>query len=201
MNQYVTGNAIKNNRERIGLTQAELAERLGVSDKAVSKWETGRSYPDITLLEPLAQALGLSTIELLSGESVTNNNRAFNMSRSKFYVCPVCGNVMIAAGEAVISCCGIVLPALEAEAIDDDENEHQINIEPVEDEYYVTVDHPMTKEHYISFIAAVAGNRIEMTKLYPEGSAEARFKTSLTKQVYFYCNKHGLFVKNIRRKK
>lgn len=111
MNQYVTGTMIKKSREAKKITQAELAEALMVSDKAVSKWETGRSYPDITLIEPLAKALGISTIELLSGESVTNRNRAFNMKRTQVYVCPVCGNVILAAGEAVISCCGIVAAA------------------------------------------------------------------------------------------
>lgn len=196
MNQYVTGGMIKSCRESRSMTQAELAYILGVSDKAVSKWETGRSYPDISLIEPLAKALGVSMIELLSGESVTNENRSFNMRKSRIYVCPVCGNVIVAAGDAVISCCGIVLPALEAET----PGEHcpfPLKIEKVEDEYYVSIDHPMDKNHYISFMAAVSSDRVELVKLYPEGNAEARFKQRLTKQIYYYCNKHGLYVKNV----
>ena len=94
MNQYVTGSAIKALREDRGLTQDRLADRLRVSGKAVSRWETGRGYPDITLLEPLAEALGVSVIELLAGEAVTNRNRAGNLSRSRLYVCPICGNVV-----------------------------------------------------------------------------------------------------------
>ena len=114
-NQYVTGAMIKRLREEKKLTQAALAERINVTDKAVSKWETGRGYPDISLVEPLAAALGVSVIELLSGESVVNTNRSSNMLHVSFYVCPVCGNIIHSTGEAVVSCCGIVLPALEAE--------------------------------------------------------------------------------------
>lgn len=109
-NQYVTGAMIKRLREEKKLTQAALAEGINVTDKAVSKWETGRGYPDISLVEPLAAALGVSVIELLSGESVVNTNRSSNMLRIRFYVCPVCGNVIHSTGEAVVSCCGIILP-------------------------------------------------------------------------------------------
>ncbi len=196
MNQYITGSMIKTCRENKGLTQADLAKELMVSDKAVSKWETGRSYPDITLIEPLAKALGVSTIELLSGESITNTNRSFNMKRTKIYVCPICGNPIFAGGEAVVSCCGITLPVLEAEVA----GEHcyyPVDIEKVEDEYYVSMDHPMTKDHFISFMAAVTPERIEFVKLYPEGSCEARFKTRMVKDIYYYCNKHGLYVKHL----
>lgn len=190
MDRYVTGTAIKKRREAKGMTQAQLAEMLCVSDKAVSKWENAGGYPDISLLQPLAKALGMSVTELLSGENVENKNRSANMLRSVFYVCPVCGNVIHTMGKAVISCCGITLPPLEAEDTDKD---HTISIEKVEDEWYVSVNHPMTKEHYISFIAAMADNGIQMIKLYPEGMAQARFKISRVKWMYVYCNRHGLF--------
>ena len=68
-----------------------------------------------------------------------------------------------------------------------------ISIEKVEDEYYVSTNHPLTKEHYISFIAAVYDNGIDFVKLYPEGTAEARFKIGRAKFVLAYCNHHGLF--------
>ena len=189
-NQYITGAMIKRLREEKNLTQAELAEKIFVTDKAISKWETGRGYPDISLVEPLAKALDLSVIELLSGESVINTNRAANMKRVQFYVCPVCGNIIQSTGEAVISCCGITLPALEAEEADE---KHLAQIERIEDDYYVSVNHDMTKQHYISFMAAVRGDCIEIKKLYPEQNAEARFKISGTKEILFYCNQHGLF--------
>ena len=190
MNQYVTGAMIRRLREKKGMTQQQLAEVMMVSDKAISRWETGRGYPDISLVEPLAKALGVSIIELFSGEDVVNRNRAFNMLRMKLYVCPICGNVIQASGDAVVSCCGIVLPALEPEPEDD---AHRMRVERVEDEYYVTIAHEMRKAHYISFILAVRDDGYEIKKLYPEGNAEARFKISRTRWLYCYCNRHGLF--------
>ena len=193
MDQYVTGNTIKSLREKNKMTQIQLADKLGVSDKTVSKWETGKGYPDITLLEPIAEALQVSVTELISGNTISNANVSANMLRSKFYVCPVCGNVIHSMGEAVIQCHGIVLNALEAEPADE---HHQISIERVEDEYYVTVDHPMTKDHYISFIAAASSDSMQTVKLYPEWNAEARFKISCVKKIFFYCNRDGLYSAN-----
>lgn len=199
MDSYVTGSIIKQLREGRNMTQSALAEKLNISDKTVSKWETGKGYPDITLLEPLAKALGVSVVELLSGNGVTNRNRSFNMKRSVFYVCPICGNVIVGTGEAVVCCCGLTLPPLETEAAD---AEHEINIEVIEDEYYVTLSHEMSKEHYISFFAAVTDNGIMITKLYPEQYAEARFKINRTHAIYACCNRHGLFsVRTAQRRK
>ena len=192
MNRYVTGSMIKRLRENSRMTQRQLAERLGVSDKAVSKWETGRGYPDISLLTPLSAALGVSVIELLAGEDVTNRNRAFDMRRLKFYVCPICGNVIQSAGAAVVSCCGIVLPPLEAEP------DSELSVERVEDEYFVSVPHEMSKSHYVSFIAAVGDDGCELRKLYPEGAAQARFKIAGTQCLYWHCNRHGLFRASIK---
>ncbi len=190
MNHYVTGVTIKELREKKGMTQKELAEHLCVSAKTVSKWETMRGLPDIMMLEPLAEALGISVVELLSGDYITNENAGGNMLRSKFYVCPVCGNVVHSLGEGLVSCCGITLPVLEAEDCDE---EHDIKVERVENEYYVTLDHPMTKQHYISFLALITSDHMEMVKLYPEGNAETRFRMSGHGLVYAYCNVHGLF--------
>lgn len=190
MNQYVTGSMIKRLRESRKMTQHQLAEKLTVSDKVISKWETGRGYPDVSLIEPLSEALGVSIIELFSGDNIVNTNRSFNMLRMKLYVCPVCGNVIQSTGETVISCCGIVLPRLEAEPEDD---EHHICVERVEDEYYVSIPHEMSKDHYISFILAVQNDGSEIRKFYPEGNAEARFRIRGTKRFYYFCNRHGLF--------
>lgn len=190
MNQYVTGTIIKRLREERGMTQLQLAQMLNVSDKAVSKWETGRGYPDITLLGPLAAALGLSVTELLAGENVSNTNRGFNMTRLIFYVCPICGNVLTSTGDAVISCCGVPLQPMEAEEPD---SAHRMQVEKCEDEYYVTIDHEMTKEHYLSFIAGIRDDGYEMKKLYPEGAAEASFKIGRLRWLICCCNHHGLF--------
>jgi transcriptional regulator with XRE-family HTH domain len=194
MNQYITGTAIRNLREQRKMTQLQLAEILKVSDKTVSKWETAKGYPDITLLEPIADAFGISVPELISGNQIKNANVSANMIKSKFYVCPVCGNVIFGMGEAVIHCHGIQLLPAEVEQTDE---EHMIFIERVEDEYFVRIDHDMTKTHYISFIAAVSSERCQMVKLYPEGNAEARFKISGVRRIYFYCNRDGLFSQDI----
>lgn len=190
MDKYVTGVVIRKLREGKKMTQEELAERIHISSKAVSKWETGQGFPDISLLEPLAKALDISVIELLSGESIQNRNRSSNMVKSKYYVCPVCGNVIQAIGEAMISCCGITLPPLDPEPADSD---HFMGVEIVEDEFFVTVNHPMKKDHYISFLAAVADQGIQFVKLYPEENAETRFKINRVNKLYAYCNRHGLF--------
>ena len=194
MNSYVTGITIKQLRESRDLTQAELAEQIGVSSKTVSKWETGKGLPDITLLQPLAEALGISVIELMNGEHISNRNTSANMMRSKFYVCPVCGNVIHSIGTALISCCGIVLPPLEAEEADDS---HAVTVENVEDEHFVTVHHPMTKEHFISFVAYETCDRLQLVKLYPEGNAETRMQLRGRGYLYWYCNHHGLFRKKV----
>ena len=194
MNNYVTGGTIKSLREQRNLTQAELADKIGVSSKTVSKWETAKGLPDITLLQPLASALGVSVIELMNGEPIANQNVSGNMLRSKFYVCPLCGNIIHTTGAALISCCGITLPALEAEEPDED---HGVTVEHVEDEHFITVPHSMTKGHYISFIASVTSDRLQMVKLYPEGNAETRLQLRGRGYLYYYCNQHGLFRKKI----
>ena len=194
MNTYITGQTIKKLREEKNMTQGELAEIIGVSAKAVSKWETSKGLPDITLIESLSQALGVSVMELMSGDTVINKNLSSNILFSKFYVCPVCGNVIHTTGATVISCCGITLPSLEAEETDDG---HEISIENVEDEKFITVSHDMTKSHYISFIAYVTCDKVHFVKLYPEGNAETRMQFRGRGYLYIYCNRHGLMRKKV----
>lgn len=194
MNTYVTGTTIKALRDSKKLTQAGLAALLGVSDKAVSKWETGNGFPDSSLLQPLAAALGVSVIELMNGQAIVNRNVSGNLMRSRLYVCPICGNTVHAVGDAVISCCGVTLPALDAEQLDAD---HRLTIESVEDEHLLTIHHPMTKQHYISFVAFVSSDRFQLVKLYPEGEPQTRLQLRGHGIVYFCCNKHGLFKKSI----
>ena len=190
MNTYVTGSTIRQLREGRKMTQAELAEKISVSSKTISKWETAKGLPDISLLQPLSQALGISVIELMNGQHITNQNISANMLRSKFYVCPLCGNAIHSMGSALVSCCGITLPELEAEEPDED---HSITIETVEDEHFVTIRHPMTKAHFISFMAFVTSDRIQFVKLYPEGNAETRLQLRGLGYLYYCCNRHGLF--------
>ena len=142
------------------------------------------------MLRKIAEAFRISVAELISGNTIHNANVSANMLRSKFYVCPVCGNVIHSMGESVIHCHGIQLVPLAAEPTD---VRHMVFIERVEDEYYVRIDHSMTKQHYISFAAAVSSDGMQLVKLYPEGSAEARFKMRGVRRIFFYCNHDGLF--------
>lgn len=189
---YVTGNTIKELREKKRYTQKQLAELLNVSDKTISKWETGKGLPDVGIIAELATTLGISLAELLTGEYVENRNRSGNMKKVAFYVCPVCGNVIQATGNGSYSCCGILLPELEVEDANPD---HDINVEIVDSEYYVSVKHEMSKGHYISFLAYVTSNQVQLIKLYPEQCAEGRFTKRGHGILYAYCNRHGLYRK------
>ena len=196
MGRYVTGSVIRALREKQNYTQKQLAEAIAVSDKTVSKWETDRGLPDVTLLEPLAKALKVSVAELLSGECVVNRNRSGNPERARFYICPICGNVIWSMGEGAFSCCGVTLPPLEPEEPDE---EHVLSVETVDNEWYVSADHPMTKEHFLSFIALVSYDRVQICKLYPEQAAEARFSRRGGGTLYACCNRHGLYRLKLKR--
>lgn len=188
--QYITGGTIRKLREQKHLTQKQLAATLNVSDKTISKWETGRGLPDISILMELAAALGVSVPELLTGEYAVNSNRSSNIRKMRFYVCPVCGNVVQSIGEGAYSCCGVSLPPLEAEECTE---EHGLHIEESDGDYYITMDHPMEKSHYISFFCYVNAERTEFVKLYPEQNAAARIQKRKRGYLYAYCNRHGLF--------
>jgi len=190
MSNYVTGETIRMLREKQNMTQKQLAEKLSVSDKTVSKWETGRGLPDVSLLEPLAESLRVSLAELLRGECVENKNRSGNLLRSGFYVCPICGNVIWSVGSGSYSCCGVTLPLQEAEEPDE---EHTMSLEQIEYDWYVTLDHPMERSHHISFLAYVTTDRVHLLKLYPQQEAAGRFPRTGKGRLYAYCSRHGLF--------
>lgn len=194
MNMQAIGTAIKSIRESKKLTQADLADSIGVTAKAVSKWETGKGLPDVSLWQPLADALDTSVIELMNGEPIINRNRCGNMLHTRFYICPICGNILHAVGDALVSCCGITLPPAEAENFDPD---HSPAIQAVENEHFVSIQHPMTKDHFITFMAFITGDRVQMVKLYPEGNAETRFQLRGHGYLYAYCNRHGLMKQRI----
>ena len=186
---YINGKIIKELRENKNLTQKQLGEIISVSDKTVSKWETEKGLPDITLLEPLSAAIGVSVAELLSGENIINQNRSGNIRKTKFYVCPVCGNIITAMGEGAFSCCGINLPVLSAEKAE----EGSFEVERPENDIFIRLDHPMTKENYVSFAAYITYDGIQIKKLYPEQEPEVRFPFCGKGKVLFFCNREGLF--------
>ena len=190
VDQKEMGEMIRSLREKKGMTQLEMAEVLNLSDRTISKWETGRGYPDITFIEKIASLFSVSVSELLSGAEVSNRNISGNMLKASFCVCPVCGNVIVSTGEASVSCHGIALSKLGKNAVDDDPS---VTVKVIEDEYFVSVNHPMTKGNYISFIAALSSDRVQMVKLYPEGNAEARVKMNGVREILFYSTTDGLY--------
>lgn len=190
---YITGKYIRELREKQKYTQKQLADRLGVSEKTISKWETEKGLPDITLLDPLAKELHVSLVELFNGEYHENRNRSADLRKSKLYYCPLCGNVINSLGEGTFTCCGILLPPIIPEEPDE---EHSLELEKVDNEYYVHVDHPMEKDHYISYIIYVTSDRIQIVRFYPEQNAETRFKICGHGYIYVCCNKHGVY-KNV----
>ena len=84
MDQIKTGKFIAQLRREQGLTQKELADRISVSDKAISKWETGKGSPDVSSMQPLCEALGISVTELLAGEKLTQEQYRMEAERNLF---------------------------------------------------------------------------------------------------------------------
>ena len=189
MDNEKVGRLIFNLRMERGMTQKRLADSIGVSDKAVSKWERGLGCPDVSLLPQLSEVLGVDLKNLLSGELDPNNTDGGNMKRTKFYVCPECGCLLTATGGAEISCCGRRLEPMKAV---DADSEHSVKIQEVEDDYYITFDHPMSKEHFIRFAAYVSYDRVLTVRLYPEQGSELRIPQLRGGQLYICCSQHGL---------
>lgn len=185
-----TGNLIRTLRMQRQMTQKELAQKLAVSDKAISKWERGLGCPDLTSLNAVAEALQVNVSELLAGEAVAPTNLLGNLRKVRFYVCPVCGNIVTSTGALFLSCCGHQLLPMEVREAD---AAHTPTLEPVEDETWLTMPHPMTKAHYITFAAWVTTDRVHLMKLYPEQDMALRFKGTRRGDLYLCCSSHGLF--------
>ncbi len=190
MNLRKTGNFIAELRKSKGLTQKEIAEKIGVLPKTVSKWETGHGFPDVSLVTKLAEILGATTDAILFGELSKNVRDNGNMKRIRFYVCADCGNIIAQTGNGEMLCCGKKLDILAPKKPDE---HHRIQLEEIEDDFYITWEHRMEKEHYIHFIAYVRFDRILLVKLYPEQNGEVRFPKMYGGKIYYYCNKDGLF--------
>ncbi|MBQ8569805.1 MAG: helix-turn-helix domain-containing protein [Oscillospiraceae bacterium] len=195
MDSTKTGEIISLCRKSKGMTQKQLAELLCISEKTVSKWETGGGCPDISMLEALADTLGINVNDLLKGEISMGTNNSGNMHKIKFYTCPECSNILTSTNEAVISCCGHSLSPAEAKKPDD---KHTYTAESVEDELYIELAHPMEKSHYITFAAYVTSDRVELHKLYPEQNASFRIKKRGIGELYICCSEDGLFCEYIR---
>lgn len=188
------GELIHRLRRERGLTQLQLAERLGVSDKAVSKWERGLGCPELSLLPELAEALEVDMGKLLSGELAANDRVSGNVNRLRFWVCPSCGNVVTGLTDTGVSCCGKRLRPLTARKADE---EHSLTFQRIETEYFVSSGHPMEREHHIAFLALVKDDSLLLRKLYPEWELQTRMPFWGHSRLYFYCTEHGLFWQNV----
>ena len=189
-----TGQLLCKLRKEKGMTQKQVADSLNISAKTVSKWECGGGFPDVSVLRELSGLLGVNSEQILSGNMEKNEEENGNMKRIKFYICPSCGSIMTASGEAEISCCGRKLNALEVKQCDE---KHCLNVERIENDFYITFEHEMTKEHYLNFVAYVGVDRMMLVRLYPEQGGEVRIPQMYGGKLYFGCNKHGLFEKSI----
>ena len=185
------GKLIYGLRKEIGMTQKQLADQMNISDKTVSKWERGLGCPDVSLLHELSCILNVNIEKILVGNMDSNNMDGGNMKRIKIYICPTCNNLMTSTGEAEISCCGRKLTAMIAKPSDE---QHHLCVDIIENDYYVTFSHEMTKQHYLNFVAYVSWDRMLMVRLYPEQGSEVRFPRLFGGKFYFGCNQHGLWV-------
>jgi len=181
-------------RKEKRMTQKEIADKMNISDKTVSKWERGLGCPDISLLSELSDIFGVNIEKILQGDLSINDTDGGNMKRIKFYVCPACGNIITSTGLGEISCCGRKLESLQVQEINE---EHNLQTTQVENDYYITFNHEMTKDHYISFVAYVMFDRVNLVKLYPEQNAEVRIPIMRKGELYYYCSKHGLMKQKI----
>jgi transcriptional regulator with XRE-family HTH domain len=184
------GSLIASLRKEKELTQKELAYSMNISDRTISKWERGVGCPDVSLLNELSKILGVDISAILSGDLDPNGKDVGNMKNIKFYVCPICGNTLFSSGEAYIFCCGRRLAMLNENAASEN---HIMIVAEIEDDYYITIDHDMTKAHFVSFVAFIGYDRILLIKLYPEQNAEARFPKMPGYKLYAHCNEHGLW--------
>ena len=195
MDQIKTGLLIRKLRLDSGLTQKQLADKLSVSDKAVSKWECGNGSPGISLMSSLAEILSTDIQTLLTGEVNKNESEKGNMKKLKFYVCSECGNIITATSEAAVTCCGSRLAALEPKKA---ENEDMLKVEDIGGELFVSSDHEMKKEHYISFAAYVTDSSAMIFKQYPEWNLQFTLPLVRSGRLVWYCTKHGLFYQELR---
>lgn len=188
------GELLRDLRKAKGMTQKQVAERLGIQLKTVSKWETGRGFPDVSALSELADVLGVSERVLLSGRMTRNTEETGNMKKMKFYVCPCCGGFMQGTGESRVVCCGKPLECAEAK---EEDEANAVTLFETENDFYIEFRHEMTKEHFIAFVSYVTCDRVLTVRLYPEQDASLRIPKSYGGRLFYYCSRHGLFVRRV----
>lgn len=190
MQNSKVGKIIRTLRQERNMTQKQLADKMNISDKTVSKWERGLGCPDISLIPELSDLLKVDTQKLLVGDMTPNDFVGGNMKNTKYYICSMCHNISLCTGEAEVSCCGKRLSALAPKKAEESE---KLSAQVIEDDWYITSAHPMTKTHYISFVAFATGDRIHLIKQYPEWDLSVRIPKRGHGMLIWYCTEHGLF--------
>ncbi len=195
MDNRKVGELIYNLRKEKGLTQKQLADQMNISDRTISKWERGYGCPDVTLLPSLSTLLGVNIENILDGELPSNEFVGGNMKNSNYFVCPSCNNIVLATGNITISCCGRKLEQLAARKVTDEE---KLSITEIDNEWFISSDHPMTKDHYISFIAVATGDQIQIIKQYPEWGLQTRIPKRKHSKLLWYDTQFGLYYQHLK---
>ncbi|MHC0039044.1 helix-turn-helix domain-containing protein [Pseudoneobacillus sp. C159] len=194
MDTRKVGEVIYNLRKEKGLTQKQLADQMNISDRTISKWERGNGCPDVTLLPRLSTLLGVNIENILDGELSSNEFVGGNMKKSNYFVCPSCHNIVLATGDITLSCCGRKLEALDAKKATDEE---KLTITEMDNEWFISSNHPMTKDHYISFIAFATGDRVQIIKLYPEWGLQTHIPKRKHGKLLWYDTQFGLYYQQL----
>ncbi|MCM3163399.1 helix-turn-helix domain-containing protein [Metabacillus litoralis] len=190
MDNSKVGNLIYNLRKEKGLTQKQLADSMNISDRTISKWERGYGCPDVTLLPSLSSILGVNIENILEGELASNDFVGGNMKRSNYFVCPSCHNIVLATGDIDISCCGRKVERLVVKKATDEE---KLSITEIDSELFISSDHPMTKDHYISFIALATGDSVQIMKQYPEWGLQTHLPKHKHGKLLWFDTQFGLY--------
>ena len=178
-------------RRESNLTQKALAQQLSVPPQAVSRWERGVGCPDVALLSELSRIFGVGMTGLLRGDLSPAPVEVGNMKRIKFYVCPDCGNILTASGGGELHCCGRKREPLKSKPVDE---AHGVQVQEIEEDWYVTFTHPMEKGHFFRFAAWVGMDRVLLVRLYPEQGGEFRIPHLRGGgKLYLCCSRDGLF--------
>lgn len=194
MDNVKIGRLIYRLRKENHLTQLQLANKMNISDKAISKWERGFGCPDISFLPDLSKIFDVDLEKLLSGELDANEMLGGNMKKMNFYICPTCENMITSMADASISCCGKKLKAMQPQKAGENE---KLSVEIIENDFFITSEHQMTREHHIVFVALLTGDSIMLRKQYPEWGLQVRIPVFAHGKLLWYCTKHGLFYQEV----
>ena len=117
-----------------------------------------------------------------------------NMKKIKFYVCPDCGNLVTSMADTSVTCCGKKLKAITPVKAT---GEEKLSVQMIENDFSISSEHEMTKDHYITFVALISSDTVMLKKQYPEWDLQVRIPVFAHGRLLWYCNKHGLFYQDV----